>query len=309
MHLHAIFGGTLASEVPFPELDAATGPATWSFRTDDQPPARACELLGEEALPGAVRVRLLRADDDHLAIEYDDTGRFDILDGGREIVWRRRADVPLEAVRTDLISRVMAAALHAAGRLCLHGSAVEIDGRAVLFLAPKLHGKSTLAVALAQAGARLLSDDTVPVEAGEVPTAWPGVHSVRLWDDSARRLGAASGDPAAGKQLLRHLPAERLRGSPAPIGAIYLLAPAAATAPSAATRESMSPRVAAVSILGLAKLGGLLEGPAGEAAFARAAALAARVPVARLRVARDFARLDEVVATILAWHRDGTRTA
>ena len=304
MHLHSIFGGTLASELHFPELDAAVGPATWSFRVDDGSSPRADELLGQEQLPGEVSVRLLRADD-RLSLEYDDTGRFDILDGGREIVWRRRADVPLDAVRTDVISRVMAAALHASGRLCLHGSAVEIDDRAILFLAPKLHGKSTLAVALAQGGARLLSDDAVLVEPGDEPMAWPGVHSVRLWNDSAVRLGTVATEAAAagGKHLLRHLPPARLRTTPAPIAAIYLLTPAPDDQRAAVTREPVSPRLAAMGVLGHAKLGALLDGPAGAAAFERAASLAARVPLSVLRVVRDFERLDETVATILGWHR------
>jgi len=43
--------------------------------------------------------------------------------------------------------------------------------------------------------------------------------------------------------------------------------------------------------------------------FMRAADVARHVPVFRLEVARDFARLSEVVAQLRSWHTSGTASA
>jgi len=47
--------------------------------------------------------------------------------------------------------------------LCLHGAAVEIAGRLVVFPATRRAGKSTLSVALAAAGHRVFTDDFLPL--------------------------------------------------------------------------------------------------------------------------------------------------
>ena len=81
------------------------------------------------------------------------------------------------SAQADITSRVLALALHAGGVFSLHASAVSIDGAGVAFLAPKHYGKSTLCSALVLAGARALSDDTVPVRPGNPPSLSPGIHS------------------------------------------------------------------------------------------------------------------------------------
>ncbi len=50
------------------------------------------------------------------------------------------------------------------GELALHGSAVAVDGRAVVMLGGSGLGKSTLAAALVAGGGELLADDAVAVE-------------------------------------------------------------------------------------------------------------------------------------------------
>jgi hypothetical protein len=76
------------------------------------------------------------------------------------------------------------------GQLALHGSAVAIDGRAVLLLGRIATGKSVLAAALAQRGHVLLSDEVATVANGQcLPSGAP----LQLADDA---LAAAGIDPA-----------------------------------------------------------------------------------------------------------------
>ena len=80
--------------------------------------------------------------------------------------------------------------LHRRGRLVLHGSAVEVDGQAVVLLGRKGAGKSTTAAALLARGHRLLTDDLVAVDFadGHAQCA-PGPLQMKLWPASAEALG------------------------------------------------------------------------------------------------------------------------
>ena len=51
----------------------------------------------------------------------------------------------------------------AEGAVTLHASAVAVDGAAIGFMAPKFHGKSTLAAAMTYVGAHLVSDDALAI--------------------------------------------------------------------------------------------------------------------------------------------------
>ena len=304
-HLHSAFGGVLRSAIALPELPRAAAGASpdWTFEVVDRlAPVRDARECGRERLADGVHVRLVR----HALgarVEYDDTGTFDVDAGGRAIRWERRDGVPEEAVRTDLISRVLATALHVAGTPVLHGSGVVADGRALAFLAPKLHGKSTLATALVRAGALLLSDDALPVEPGSPPRARPGVHSVRLWNDAAERLAPGADHMTLGtKRLLRDLPPASLARASAPLAAIYLLAPAPAGATEPVTRDRIATVPAALALVRQAKLGELLAGSEAPAMLERAVAIASAVPVYALRVARDLGRVGAAAERILDWH-------
>ncbi len=206
----------------------------------------------------------------------------------------------------DVLGRVLAVALHASGRIALHGSGVAIDGRAIGFLAPKFSGKSTIALSLVNAGAELLSDDTLPVDLELRPNAWPGVHSARVFQDSAQRLALveAVAEPAfTVKHTLAMLEAPKIRLRPAPLDALYLLTPSAPeVATTSVQRTLMSPLAATVELVRHAKVGALLGRAEAARVLDRAGTVASRVPVYRLDVVRDFTQLDFVVGQIVSWH-------
>ena len=81
--------------------------------------------------------------------------------------------------------------LHRRGRLVLHGSAVEVDGQAVVLLGQKGAGKSTTAAALLDRGHALLTDDLVAIEfdGDGQPQCAPGPVQMKLWPASAKALG------------------------------------------------------------------------------------------------------------------------
>jgi serine kinase of HPr protein (carbohydrate metabolism regulator) len=78
----------------------------------------------------------------------------------------------------------------------VHGSAVALDGRAILLIGPPGCGKSDLALRLIDSGAQLIADDAVRILAAETPQ--PG----RCW--------AAPMPGAAGKLMVRDIGVIRL---------------------------------------------------------------------------------------------------
>ncbi len=176
----------------------------------------------------------------------------------------------------------------------LHGSAVELDGRAIGFLGKSGLGKSTLAASLVSAGGRLLADDCIAIEIEE-DLAWcmPSGASVRLREDSLAAvhrdeptrpsLGKTEVDVARseGRVALRHL---------------YILEPTAATI----AIEPIRPRDALVALATNAHRLDPTDKRLLTAEVAHFERVSRRVPMSRLQVPRDFSKLPLVKETLLA---------
>lgn len=312
MHDYTVYGGWLRSAVPIPELRPRQQPlaedrsdAQWDFEVA----ARSAPALvepqssGREELAAGTWAELIRAAG-VTRLVFDDTGVFDVSDGGRRVVWYPKEGAVADVARADLVGRVLPLTLHDRGLTSLHGSAVVVAGRAVAFLAPKNHGKSTLALALIERhAARLLSDDTLIVSP-ETGMAHPGVLSVRLWEHTARRFEKLgdSRPVLSEKRIFEALPAEWLAHEAARLAAVYTLTPAAAESADAVRREPLDGPSAAIALIQYQKLGALLGGRDAVRVFELAAALASTVPVYRLHVARDLERLGLVTESLVRWH-------
>lgn len=302
------FGGVLRSEVALVDFVPATcDSADWMLRVATQPLEPVQQTLRGmfEPLPGIV-LRL----HDHPSgrrLEGDKIGSWDIVDGGRQIVWWAETRQQKEFFRAMLLGPVLSLVLEQHGVLALHGSAVNMGGFGVAFLAPKLCGKSTLALALTLAGARLITDDIVAVDAGNPAVVRPGSHGVRLFSDSVERLNAAAapltlvGDA---KFTVTAMPLDFIQTDAVPLSALYLLEPALrGVSGPAAIRELLSPSEATIGLALRAKLADDLVGlPAAAARLERLAHLATAVPVYRLHVARDWDRIAECVEQLRQWH-------
>lgn len=81
------------------------------------------------------------------------------------------------------------------GLIPIHGTALEIDGRAVLLCGRSGAGKSTMAAHLLALGARLISDDlsVLRVALGERPRLLAGRPGIRLHPDTAAWLAGQCG--------------------------------------------------------------------------------------------------------------------
>jgi hypothetical protein len=301
-----VFGGTLHSEVEIDDLpESPVAAADWTLRVAEAADAPDGELLGSDVVFGDTSVRGFRTPQG-FALVFDDTGRFDVSRDGSLITWHRPSAAPTDSGQADLTSRVLALALHARGVFTLHASAVSIEGNGLAFMAPKYHGKSTLCSALVLAGARALSDDTVPVQPGNVPRLAPGLPSLRLWSDTASRLFGV-GDESEGprKHHVSQFTEGQLELRPVPFRAAYVLNPVASLPDgAAAVRERLDTVAATMMLVRHAKLGPILAGTEAPVMLGLSADIARVVPVYALHVLRDLDRLDEVSRQVIAWHAD-----
>jgi hypothetical protein len=301
------FGRCLSAGIEFPEL-ARIPPATPAWTFDVASPGEVStggSLLGEEYLYGSVAARLYAHPAGH-RIEVDDTGAYDLTEGGATVRWLPGAEPWWDFGRGHLLGRVLATAMHFSGLLVLHGSAVQTRDGVVALLGLKGSGKSTLALALVAAGARLATDDTLPIELGtDTAIAWPGVHSVRVRPDM---LGHPDLPPVFdagrdGKHVTAPLDESRVMTEPAPLRAIYLLQPGVSASPSQVVDiAALDTLRGAASLAAFAKVGRMLGREEAKVILDRAGDVATRVPVETLLVHRDVDRLPDVAAEILAWN-------
>jgi hypothetical protein len=310
MYSYSVFGGCLRSEIPFPELRSSeSDAATWTFRVSNSPTVRGvAELLGSN-IESDCQIELYR-EGDSLCLFHSCTGSFDIRSSGREINWSPASDVRIEAARADVFGRVLAIAMHLQGVMTLHASAVAFDTGAVAFLAPKHYGKSTLAMALTGAGARLVTDDMLTVRRNRTLTVAPGVQTLRLLGDSASRLalpGMSSHLGVDGKHVVKQADDDGLLTRDTSLAAIYILSPVTHLEHEASVQRSRLPAsLAAISLVTHEKVGALLGRFGATKILDRASAVARAVPVYRLQIVRDMERLSDVAEEICGWHQLAT---
>lgn len=312
MYRYRVFGGILAAPFPFPELQGEervsvsreTAGPEWFLRLGVGKPSTGGRLAGEDELAPGISARLFRTTAG-LRLELDDTGEFEIEDRGTAITWFPREGHDPVLARVDIVGRVLAAAVHERGFICLHGSAVSIGGVAVGFVAPKGAGKSTLASAIIGlgGGSALITDDTLPVDPS-TGLARAGVQSVRLMADAAEQAThLGRGSPGlSNKSMFGQIPADLIEHRELPVAAIYELTPREVSDGVPVRRVALPAAEGTVALMRHSKLGGLLDGTESIAVFDGCTRLAARAAVYRLEVQRDADALADMARTIRSWH-------
>ena len=116
--------------------------------------------------------------------------------------------------------------LLARGYVPLHAAAVEVDGEAIIFGAPRTFGKTTLAAGFVNAGYRLLSEDLTCLCIGSSVEVLPGPAMLRIRPDVAEQLALRHATELESTDDRVHFAIEegkRGDGSPVPLRAIVLL--------------------------------------------------------------------------------------
>ena len=178
---YQLFGLTIRSEIPLPELIPAEGGAL----------PHVTILRGE--LPKMDEDWGVQADSEGILLNIPTVARYRIS-GGSEIMVDAKPDVPERNVRLFLLGSAFGALLHQRGLLPLHANAIEVDGRAVAFMGESGAGKSTLAAWFHDRGFRVIADDVCVVGFDDKaqPYATPGLPRLRLWAEALELMGRRS---------------------------------------------------------------------------------------------------------------------
>ncbi len=165
----------------------------------------------------------VRAKPGALWLDIPDVARFAVRDG-REIVYEPIGDVGHQALRLFLLGSCLGALMIQRGHLVLHGNAIRIGDGVAICCGVSGAGKSTLAASMMQAGQQIVADDVCPLtEQGEII---PGLPRIKLWQDSAERLGIATDTLERVRPELKkfELPlGEAFCNQPLPVSAVYVL--------------------------------------------------------------------------------------
>ena len=175
---YQLFGLKVRSEIPLPELftDESDGLPQVTIRNAPVEPN------GEDTG--------LEFDREALVLTIPQVARYRIRNG-REILVETEAGAAARNVRLYLLGSAFGALLHQRGLLPLHANAVEIDGRAVVFMGEAGAGKSTLGAWFHDHGFRVIADDVCVVrfdQNGSV-LACPGLPRLRLWREALEATG------------------------------------------------------------------------------------------------------------------------
>ncbi len=110
---------------------------------------------------------------------------------GKEILVSPMENVHEDQLRLYILGTCMGLILLQRKILPLHGSAIEVNGKAYAIVGDSGAGKSTLATAFLNRGHQLISDDVIPVmlTEGNVPVVTPAYPQQKLWKNSLEEFG------------------------------------------------------------------------------------------------------------------------
>jgi hypothetical protein len=124
-----------------------------------------------------------------LVFTIQNVARYEVKDGCSICIFPF-LEATFDQIRLFLLGTAFGALLLQRGVLPIHGSAIEINGEALISVGPSGIGKSTLAAAWVKQGLRLLTDDVAAVTQTDsvLPMVHPAYPQQKLWKDSLAML-------------------------------------------------------------------------------------------------------------------------
>ena len=296
LHTYCQFDLTFVSDLLLPEMSGApkpTGDKAGDVVIERGPVPADGMQIGPQIGPFSHAVA------QRLWLHVPGVARF-LIESGNRIVYDPEPSVDEDSVRVFLLGSCVGTLLLQRGQLVLHGNAFAMGEGCAVCVGPSGAGKSTLAARMMQRGHAIIADDVCPVD--PQGRAVPGMPRMKLWQDTADKLGIDTGPLHRIRPALEKfdLPvAAPARAGHLPIRAIYILSPW--NREGAFEVEDLS---------GLAKFQALRENTyrfrfvkgmmLGASHLQQCGGLAERVPVAKLHRPRQGFDIDGLVDYIQA---------
>ncbi|PYZ96966.1 aldolase [Alteribacter lacisalsi] len=185
--LYRAFGFNIKSDYELPELVTAE---SYPNQADIKIRVGSLHKLWEmEAKEG----QLFVVQPDRILFRIPEVAIYSVT-GGSDIVVTPLEEDTDDKIRLYLLGTCMGAIMMQRKILPLHGSALEINGKAYAVVGDSGAGKSTTAAALLKRGCRLVSDDVIPVtfSTNNTPLVTPAYPQQKLWQESLDSFGVSS---------------------------------------------------------------------------------------------------------------------
>ncbi len=132
---------------------------------------------------------LFEAGEQEFLLKLPQIGKY-LVKNGDQITIDPKQGASQDEILLFLLGSVMGALLYQRGYLPLHGSAVEVNGKALIIIGISAAGKSTLAAALNQAGFPIISDDLSAITLNDSGKCviLKGIPFIKLWKDTVNIL-------------------------------------------------------------------------------------------------------------------------
>ena len=299
----------ILSAVPLPELTRldVRWPTADTYSVDCLPstPSLRSGRPSATVRPTTGRMTLgLEKTSQGMMLRFPSLAVFALTGDLRRVAVQAEPGVNQETVRHLLLDQVLPRLLAHHGRLIVHGAAVEIDGRAIVFVGDTGAGKSTLAASFSSDGYRLLCDDGLLLTADALRSvALPTYQSLRLWPDSV--TGVFTGSRPRTAPMAHYSTKQRVliddvtapNNEPLPTAALYVLSSNADTDTTAIAR--LSPRDGCMAVIRNAFQLDVTDPERAAGLMAKAGDVSQRVPVFALSTPRCFSALTAVRAAVL----------
>ena len=240
---------------------------------------------------------------------YADKTQFVVDHAGREIWSDWPEPLTLEDASTYLLGPVMGFVLLLRGLVCLHASAIVVDGKAIELVGPAGAGKSTTAAAFAARGFNVLAEDVVTLDdgledRGDSFLVRPAYPCIRLWPASAATLyGSKSALPPLtpnwDKCYLDLTGREGFENTPRELAALYLLGERRDD-PYAPFVDALDHAEGLMSLVANTYATKLMDKHMRAREFDLLSRVLSRVPLRRVTPHSDPARLSNLCDTILS---------
>jgi hypothetical protein len=320
VYKYSVYGLTIASDSPIPELDELPRPSVESaidvelyLRRHRRPPVRTSEFFRKGTLPdGTPWLNVARIEEGYL-LRYVDFADF-ILDRSGSTIrcCTVEEDVSPTTVRHLVLDQVFPMVLNLRGREAIHATAIVTERGACSFTGPAGSGKSTLAASFSLAGFPAMGDDCLALidkgVGGDGIRAIPAYPGIRLWTEAAQALeidgkrSHAVAEYTRKRRMLASLHIDKFPTEPQPLVRIYRVIRPAGGEPAldAPVIEKLAPTDAFIELVSSTFPLDVSDRAMLERHFRFLQSVAARVPIKRLRIPNDHSALPAVRAAVLA---------
>lgn len=234
-------------------------------------------------------------------LAWDEVGTF--LVRRNEIIIEPAPKVEENLIRMALLGAIFSILLYQRDIFPLHASAVAIDEEAVVFMADKGMGKSTLAATLYERGHQLIADDLVAIDVSkpDCPLVLPGFPRLKLLPESV--ISVLGKDPsvfptiADGYEKRACQVRERFVGRSIPLRGIYQLAKG-----SDVKVQQFQPQEALINLISNSYVSGIIHGlrktDRAKLHFLQVTRIIESVPVYKLERPRSLELLPKIARTV-----------